>query len=227
MYNVFFKDKSTYDFPLVTNDIGRRQRAEEEVDRIEIPNRNGPLLVHTGKYNGYERAMKFTLTDYDYLGKVLAWLKGRGYLRTELDPGGYFRASILSDVSVDAASPKLNELSFSFYIDPFFYLDDGVAMRTFLAPGTIINPGTHYAEPIITVFGSGNITLNINSDFVALTNIVDQVTMDSELKVCYRDTLNMGKQMVGEYLTLREGANHISWEGNVTKIEITPRWREL
>lgn len=227
MHNVWFKDKSTHDFPLITEDIGRRQRAEEEVDVIDIPHRNGPLIVHTGFYKGYERAMTFTLTDYDYLREVTAWLKGRGKLRTDLDPFGYFRASVHSEISTQRSSPTLNTVSFSFSVEPFFYLDEGDEMLTLTEPADLKNIGSHYSDPLITVYGSGDIMLNVNSGFVLLTDIVDEVTMDSELKVCYRDTQNMGRHMTGKYLTLREGMNSVSWEGNVNRVEITPRWREL
>ncbi|GEQ32153.1 hypothetical protein B795N_00350 [Marinilactibacillus psychrotolerans] len=227
MYNVWFKDKSALEFPLVTQEIGRRQKAEEEVDVIEVPYRNGPLLVHTGFYKGYERPMTFVVRDTDYTKRILAWLKGRGKLRTDIDPLGYFRVSILSEISVEPLSPTLDTVSFSFSVDPFFYLDSGDRELTLTKPTALFNPGTHYADPIITIYGSGNIRLNVNSEFVSLTNVTEKITMDSELKVCYRDTLNMGRQMTGEYLTLREGMNSISWEGSVTKVEITPRWREL
>lgn len=227
MHNVYFKDKSTHDFPLVTKEIGRRQRSEEQVDVINVPYRNGPLIIHTGKYRGYERSMVFTLMDDDYLSDILAWLNGRGKLHTDLEPLGYCRASILSEIAVEPLSPTLNTLSFTFTVDPFFYLYDGDVVQTLTEASALFNPGTHYSEPLITVYGSGDIILNVNSDFVMLEDITDEVTMDTELKQCYRDTQNMGKQMTGKYLTLREGMNNISWEGNVTKIEITPRWRDL
>jgi phage-related protein len=41
------------------------------------------------------------------------------------------------------------------------------------------------------------------------------------------DTLQNNKMLVGAFPKLAAGDNNISWAGNVTKIEIVPRWCKL
>ena len=120
----------------------------------------------------------------------------------------------------------IDTFSVEFSVEPFFYLDSGEIMITGTTAFSLINPGNIYSQPLITVYGSGDITLNINSQFVQLTGVETSITMDSKLALCYRDTLNMGAKMTGEYILMDTGTNNIEWTGSVTKIEITPRWRE-
>ena len=226
MYNVFFKDKSTHDFPLLVMDVGRRQKAAEQIEQFEVPYRNGALTIRSDRYDSYKRKMKMMCTDTDAIGGVNEWLDGHGVLRTDLDNGGFFIAEVVSGLDNGKYLRNIDTFSVEFSVEPFFYLDSGEIMITKTAAFSLINPGNVYAEPLITVYGSGDITLNVNSEFIQLTAVESSITMDSKRKVCYRDTLNMGAKMTGEYILMDKGTNNIAWTGTVTKIEITPRWRE-
>ena len=226
MYNVFFKDKSTHDFPLLVMEVGRRQKATEQVEQFEVPYRNGPLTIRSDRYESYKREMKMVCTDKDAIGGINEWLDGHGVLRTDLDKDGFFIADVVSGLDYGSYLRDIDTFSVEFSVEPFFYLDGGDSVLTLTAPGSIHNPGNIYSEPLITVYGSGDITLNVNSEFVKLTAVDSFLTMDSKLSMCYRDALNMGAKMTGNYLLLGKGLNAITWTGNVTKIEITPRWRE-
>ena len=226
MYNVFFKDKSTRDFPLLVTDVGRRQKAAEQIERFEVPYRNGALTIRSDRYESYPREMRMVCTDKDAIGGINEWLDGHGVLRTDLDKDGFFIADVVSGLEYENYLRDIDAFSAEFLIEPFFYLDSGEIMITSTAAFSLINPGNIYSQPLITVYGSGDITLNINSQFVQLTGVESSITMDSNLVSCYRDTLNMGSKMTGEYILMDKGTNNIAWTGSVTKIEITPRWRE-
>ena len=226
MYNVFFKDKSTHDFPLLVTDVGRRQKAAEQIEQFEVPYRNGALTIRSDRYDSYPREMRMVCTDKDAIGGINEWLDGHGVLRTDLDKDGFFIADVVSGLEYENYLRDIDAFSVEFLIEPFFYLDSGEIMITGTTAFSLINPGNIYSQPLITVYGSGDITLNINSKFVQLTGVETSITMDSKLALCYRDTLNMGAKMTGEYILMDTGTNNIEWTGSVTKIEITPRWRE-
>ena len=226
MYNVFFKDKSTHDFPLLVTEVGRRQKAAEQIEQFEVPYRNGALTIRSDRYDSYKRKMKMMCTDTDAIGGINEWLDGHSILRTDLDNGGFFIADVISGLDNGKYLRDIDTFSVEFSVEPFFYLDSGEIMITSTAAFSLINPGNIYSQPLITVYGSGDITLNINSQFVQLTGVETSITMDSKLALCYRDTLNMGAKMTGEYILMDTGTNNIEWTGSVTKIEITPRWRE-
>ena len=96
------------------------------------------------------------------------------------------------------------------------------------APTTIRNSGTVYSEPIITVFGSGDVTLTINGADFPLYGVEESITIDSEMMEVFKgDTNQNGKYGGAKFPRFEVGKNEISWTGNVSKIKIQPRWRWL
>ena len=92
---------------------------------------------------------------------------------------------------------------------------------------TIDNPGSVYSEPVITVYGTGDITLMVGTVIVELEGISGSITLDSELQEAYSGTTGMNSAMSGEFPILKPGMNAISWSGEVTKVEVKPNWRYL
>ena len=91
----------------------------------------------------------------------------------------------------------------------------------------IVNPGNVYSEPLITVYGSGDIHLTVGSYIVSLEDITDNIALDCRLMEAYRDYELMNEHMTGDFPRLRPGSNVISWTGNVSRVVIQPRWRYL
>ena len=96
------------------------------------------------------------------------------------------------------------------------------------APTTIRNSGTVYSEPLITVYGSGDITLTINGADFPLYGVQGSITIDSEMMEVFKGSTNQnGKYGGAEFPRFEVGKNEIRWTGNVSKIKIQPRWRWL
>ena len=105
---------------------------------------------------------------------------------------------------------------------------DATADIAVTTSGTVItNPGSVYSEPILTVTGSGNITLMVGMAIVELENISGSIVIDSVLQEAYQGTTLMNDHMNGEFPKLKPGANAISWTGTVTKVVVRPNWRYL
>ena len=92
---------------------------------------------------------------------------------------------------------------------------------------TITNPGSVYSEPIITVTGSGDITLMVGTTIVELTDVAQNIVINSVLKEAYKGTALMNDHMSGDFPVLKPGQNAISWSGNVTQVVVKPNWRYL
>ena len=84
-----------------------------------------------------------------------------------------------------------------------------------------------YAEPVITVYGSGSITLMVGMTVIELEGISGSITLNSVLQEAYSGTAGMNNAMSGEFPVLLPGANAISWTGNVTSLKVIPNWRFL
>lgn len=227
LYRIQFKNISNDDLGLIAVNLGRRQKAEEQIDAYEIPYRNDELIIHSKTYKPYIREVVFATTDRAKIPLINQWLDGRGNLRTSLDPDGYYIASIITGLPYEAMMNNVDQFQVGFKVNPFFYLDSGDDPLTITSATTIFNPGTIYSEPYIKITGSGNIDLLINSTVYSFTAIDTYIQIDSSLKSVYRDTINQGDKMVGEFPVLEAGDNIIAWTGTVTSIEIIPKWREL
>ena len=89
------------------------------------------------------------------------------------------------------------------------------------------NPGSVYSEPVMTVYGSGDITLMVGMTVIELTGVSGSIVLDSVLKEAYKGTSLMNERMTGDFPVLKPGINAFSWIGTVTKVVIQPNWRYL
>ena len=100
------------------------------------------------------------------------------------------------------------------------------------SPTTLTNPGTYKSAPKIKLEGAGDVGLMIGTQIVEIAGLEGGIVIDSELCDCFNlsETALSNSQVtiVGDdFPTLAPGANIISWTGEVTKITVTPRWRDL
>ena len=227
--NVEFNNIDNESLDLHCISCGRRQRAQEKIETQGIPDSNQDYVEHSGFYEPYNRAMQFAWKDKLKTADIYKWLRGYAKLRTSKDPGGYFKANVMSGYDVDKFSKRYDEFQAVFKINPpFFYLDSGEVPITLTTPGTITNPGTHVSEPLIRIVGSGNITLTINGRTLTFTNIETFIDIDPELAIPYfKNNVNVGEKVVGDLPYFDVGDNEISWTGSVSEINILGRWREL
>lgn len=82
------------------------------------------------------------------------------------------------------------------------------------------------SEPVITVYGYGEITLMVGMTITGL-EIADKITLDTPLMEAYVGATSMNSCMSGDFPLLLPGKNAVSWSGNVSKVEIQPNWRSL
>jgi phage-related protein len=239
MLNLIFKDKSSSDFDymnvinVVTTKQGKRQKPEEQIDIFEIPYRNDELIIHSGRFKPYIQEFEFVLRDPTQIPRINQWLSGRGKLILDNDyevyeGSGFYIASVID--GWDYVKYVHNTYSFTvkFKVDPFFYYNEGQQKKIYTAqPMRLFNSGTFYCEPYIKIIGNGDITLTINSQVCNFTNVVDYIEIDSQLMVAYKDTVNEGHRMSGDFPILEVGKNNIAWSGNVASVEIITRVRDL
>lgn len=93
----------------------------------------------------------------------------------------------------------------------------------------LFNRGNAVSKPIMTVYGAGTVEISLNGTAILSMNIDDNyITIDSEGMNAYHDDTLKNRQITGDYanLVLNAGTNVISWQGNVSKVEIknVSRW---
>ena len=211
-----------------------RYHPEERGKLVEVPGRDGYLWAGEDAYGDVTVRVQCQTTDEADMAAVSAWLRGAGELRFSDDPERFYRARVVKEFSRSAAMNRFVNQAFTVTFDcqPFVYhrgVEDVVITAT---PHTVSNPGTHKSAPRLTIEGTGDAVLTIGTQVVEIEGLEDGIIIDSELGDCFNLTesaLLNGKVtlMDEDFPMLAPGANIISWTGNVTKVTVTPRWRDF
>ncbi len=203
----------------------------ERVTYTNVPGRPGSLTTLEGEdvYDDLVLTATCFLSDPLQIPAIAAWLKGSGTVTFANRQGGLYNTRIANQISFEKilrGNPH-HEFTINFRCKPFWYAEN-VEPITLTESGTFItNPGSVYSEPVITVYGSGDITLMIGTTVVELTGINGSITLDTPLMEAYKDDVSMNGSMSGDFPMLASGTNAISWNGNVTSVAIQPNWRFL
>ena len=92
----------------------------------------------------------------------------------------------------------------------------------------IENRGNIYSRPIMTLYGSGQITLSINGNAVLSLEITDgSITLDGESMNAYKGNVLYNRHVLGDYanLVLESDENIVGWSGNVSRLDIEKQSR--
>jgi len=203
----------------------------ERVSYTEVPGRPGSLttLEGTDVYDDLLLTVNCFIDSPDRISEISAWLKGAGTVTFANRQGGFYYARVSNQIEFSKILRGNPHRSFSiiFRCKPFFYLTEVESINLLESSGIITNPGNVYSEPLVTVYGTGEITLMLGSIILELAEIDGSITMDSELQEAYSGDTSLNHCMAGEFLKLQPGHNAYSWSGDVTNITIEPRWRTL
>lgn len=201
----------------------------KKVNEIEIAGRNGILHEDTNVYENYTKEAKCHVTDRSMIDKVCEWLNGYGEVIFSSEPDKVYRAFIKNQIPFNNILLNLNDFLVQFDCFPFKYsVNKADEEMSLTAPTTIYNQGTVYSEPVITIYGMGDVTLTINDIDYTLSGIDGYITINSEIQEVYKDNTNKNNSFLAmDFPRFEIGANTISWTGNVERIEIQPSWRWL
>lgn len=200
---------------------------EKREDKIIVPGRNGYLINTDNTYEGEVKSVEYDYFD-DKFDDIKKWLTGSGEVIFSNEPDKYYKARIINKITLDQVLKKFHSGVVQFECQPFGYFIDGKDSLELEKPTSLHNPGTIYSEPTLTIWGTGDITLEINTETIKLTGVNEYITLNSELELCHKEKIhNQGFRMYGEFPRFEVGENKISWKGNVSKVLVEPKWRCL
>ena len=202
----------------------------ERVAFTDVPGRSGSLTQLEGDdvYDDMVLTVSCVIADPSRIPEIAAWLRGSGTVTFANRQGGFYHARVVNQIPFERILRGNPHRSFAinFRCKPFWYLSD-VEPITLTTSGTFItNPGGVASEPVITVYGSGEITLMVGMTITEL-EITDKITLDTPLMEAYSGSTSMNSCMSGDFPSLLPGKNAVSWSGNVSRVEIQPNWRSL
>ena len=205
---------------------------QERSTQTKIPGRPGTLTTLEGEDVYDEMTLTATcfIRDPALISSIAGWLKGGGKVTFANRPGGFYHARIANQIPFEKILRGNPHCSFAVNFrcsPPFWYASDVEDVEITTSSYVLVNPGSVYSEPIIQVFGSGDITLIINDSFIELEGIEGSITLNSVIQETYQGETLLNEKMEGEFPRLKPGNNLISWTGSVSRLVVTPNWRWL
>ena len=204
---------------------------KRKIESVSIPGRNGDILFIQDAYENEPRTYDIYISAKDIklhtvAHKVAAWLLQKGYLRLEdtYEPEYYRLAYFAGGFDIENLLDEFGRTSITFSCKPQKFLKRGENVITVTKGQTLRNPTAYSSKPLIRVNGSGNGVLTINGNNINLTGISEYLYIDSDIMDCYKGTENCNNKMTGEFPELVSGNNVITWSGNITGVQLTPRW---
>lgn len=224
-----FKGIDSREMGVIVTAMPETVRAERRIESITVAGRNGSLHTDEGVYESYDRTMECALIKRAKLDEITAWLVGSGEMTFSTEPDKVYRVTIANKISIAQMMRVFQKFQVVMDTQPFKYSVNAAGDALELtAPTTIRNSGTVYSEPLITVYGSGDITLTVNGADFPLYGVQESITIDSEMMEVFKEDTNQNGKYGGmDFPRFEVGKNEISWTGNVSKIKIQPRWRWL
>lgn len=234
---IIFKHKNSYDIQgLFIAELPAPSSPTPRTSKIVVPGRSGNLrgLELSGNkqviYDEIEKDVKFAYVgeNYDMIKRLF---RGSGELVLSNQPDRFFKASIDNVIPFDMLMKSVHTFTISFSCFPYAYIIEGqkdlVFTPTTTEWGTLINNIYDNSLPLITIYGNGDIGLKINDKEVVFKSVDGFITCDSELMQVYKDGVNLGSNMVGDYPVLEYGMNEIQFTGDISKVTIKPCWRTI
>ena len=221
-----FKDIDSRELGLFLERCPEKISPKRRDETFTVPGRHGMLTPTDGAFDSYIRSAEFIVKDEKRLDEICAHFKGSGWLIFSNEPDRKYKARVANQIEFSHVIRHFKRFVVEFEVQPFGY-DIFEQTITKTAPFKLFNIGTFESEPIITIFGNGNITLYVNNKSIYLKEITDKIIIDSEMKNAYNNSVSLNYKMSGDFPVLSLGENNISWVGNITKLEIQPNWRWL
>lgn len=221
-----FKDIDSRELGLFMERCPEKISPKRRDETFTIPGRHGNLTTTDGAFETYIRSAEFISKDEKRADEICAHFKGSGWLIFSNEPDRKYKARVANQIEFSHVIRRFKRFAVEFEVQPFGY---DVFARTLVktAPFSLFNVGTFESEPIITIFGTGNITLYVNNQSISLKEITDKIVIDSEMQNAYSGATSLNHKMSGDFPVLILEKNYITWIGNVTKLEIQPNWRYI
>lgn len=199
--------------------------SQNEIEELPVPGRDGVLTIDTQRRKQVYKEITCILLEEDNKHIVRSSLRGVGRLLLSNEEGVFYKCRVSESVEFKDHWNGGWEFTVKFLCHPFSYLISGDNVINVITKGTVIYNEHEDSRPLIRVYGSGEVDLIINNDISKL-NIDGYAEIDSELQESYKDLIPVPINTEWRKMKLKSGENIINWNGNISKVEVVPRWRK-
>lgn len=227
-----FNGFKSSDFGVWVSDVAVYNAAARRYQSITVPGRNGTLTIQDDTFDEADHIYTCFIPGNGSAAQLAefrdALNASAGYKRLldTMNPDEYYRARFMDGLQVTPApAARGMEFTVSFKRDPRRFLRSGESSVSFTANGTLTNPTHQPARPLIHVYGNGNFT--IGGTGVTVKEGYADLYIDCESQEVYRGGTSRNSYVTfqyGKFPVLKAGANGVTLTGNITRVDVVPRW---
>ena len=233
MRNYFTLDGvDSRDYELYISGQGTFDSPARDVRFITVPGRDGDLIgLQTRLENGvltYKNSFIVEDFDFNFRAFKALLLATTGYRRLidTYHPSEYRLVAYTGRLSPDVTRRNnAGMFDITFNAMPQRWLLSGETEQTFTSNGTISNPTSFPAKPLLTVYGAGTVT--IGSVSVTISEADEYTVIDCEMGYCYKGATSKNRYVTlsgNDFPTLQSGNTGIQLGSGITQVNIKPRW---
>ncbi|ADH93231.1 hypothetical protein EBF03_07570 [Arcanobacterium haemolyticum] len=224
----------TLNHTVSSRSLGLRLAAPVEIpaavwvaDDIEVAGRAG-ILTRLGGWEDNTLTLQLAIPTGDgvdgYRHAAAAFMHATT-VSLSGEPGVFRRVkhATVSPLSRELASWGMFEVEL--VCQPFTYLETGLIPVTLTGSGTLTNPGLIEVAPVITIHGTGQLTLTVNGAQHRINSPSGQVTLDSDRLVAHVAGRVQTDALTGGFPTFTPGVNRVTLATGISKVVIVPNWR--
>jgi phage-related protein len=237
MNSFTYLGKNSLDFGLRIEEGVSFESPEQDIEYVEVKGLDGDVPVDNERLKSTLKSFPVTMfpndnqTISEQATDISNWLKSsKGYSTLEVgnEPLYSYLASYNEQYSISQFLRHYGKAALNFRIMPYKFLKTSLSEITL--GSTITNPTQRHARPLITVRGTGNITIKIGQSTWTLRNVDQGVVIDTLLDTVTNlsGTAAAWDKITSYPLpTIAPGNNAVTITGNVTDIKIIPRWEVI
>jgi len=219
---VYFNNNTSINLNLFLEEYPSIPISNEEYEEVSVEGRNGNLFINKNTYPNKEIPFTFTILseeidiDFDEVYEWLAEIEDNRMIFGREDRCYKVKKILFGNLKKEFRS--IGEFDITFICEPFSQNLDLTTHEIIVNNFSFYYGGNAPSEPLIKVFGSGNIQLTINEETMIISDVTDYVEVDSELMQVRNLDLTSKEDIIGDYALFTKGQNTISFSGTVTRI---------
>lgn len=220
---LYFNDNTSLNLNLFLENYPSIPISNEEYEEVRVEGRSGSLYINKGTYEDKKIPFTFTILspriDIDF-ERVYIWLteiEDNRLIFSRNDRCYRVKKVLFSDLEKEFRS--IGQFEVTFICEPFMQ-DLEPAIYEISSSGFKFNyEGNAPSEPLIKIYGNGNIQLTINNETMQIKNVTNYVEIDSKLmQVRNTDGTSKDNDTLGDFILFAKGENSINYTGAITKI---------
>lgn len=183
----------------------------------EIDGRAGDIITKLG-FAAYDKYVSIGLYGNYNVDEVIKFFNSEGTVTFSNEPDKYYKYTILSQIDFERLL-RYKTATVAFHCQPYKYSTTETPITVNVGDGeenliiNVTNSGNTAAKPQLTIYGSGNLTVELNG--IDIFNIAlgdyGNITLDADVMNAYTGNILMNRLVTGSYdnLSLPIGQNTI------------------